>query len=137
MLPTQSGHITIDSIPLSTVPRTALRSSLTVIPQDPFFMPGSLRENLDPLERANLSDEDVLQALEKVGLRDKVLEVGGLHAEFEVQAWSVGQRQLFALARALLGRRERGVLLLDEGMSRYVNHFLVLLHPLLHTLISS
>ena len=81
----------------------ALRTAITIIPQDPVLFSGSLRINLDPF--SSYSDQEVWEALEAAHLRQHVGSLeGGL--EHEVQEGgenlSVGQRQLVCLARALL-----------------------------------
>lgn len=113
MLPISSGHITIDGINTSNFPPKSIREAINVIPQAAFFMPGSLRTNVDPKQQS--SDEKITEAILKVGLWDKVREAGGLDHEFEAEKWSVGQKQLLALARALLAKST--ILILDEVTS--------------------
>ncbi|KAL5281109.1 ABCC2.2 family protein [Megaselia abdita] len=108
------GKIFIDGIDISTLGLHALRSRLTIIPQDPVLFSGSLRMNLDPFETK--SDEDIWRALELAHLKSfvKSLTAGLSHEVSEGgENLSVGQRQLICLARALL--RKTKVLILDEA----------------------
>ena len=58
-----SGRVSIDGVDTKTLNLVELRRHLTIIPQQPFLFSGSVRENLDPLQRR--SDADLWDALKK------------------------------------------------------------------------
>lgn len=121
MIQIQEGQVTINGTDLSTVDPTSIRSQINVIPQDPFFMPGTLRFNLDP--KGALPDESIVSAIQKVGLWNRVSMNGGLDATIDTLDWSYGEKQLLALARAL-AVKDNHILILDEATSRYVHSYL-------------
>ncbi|GKT45640.1 ABC transporter ecdL [Colletotrichum spaethianum] len=116
-----SGTILIDRLPLHSLPLLPLRSALIAITQDQFVLPGTVRQNLDPLGTVSADDAVVESALVRLGLWDAIRENGGLDTEFKEETLSHGQRQLFFLARAILRKDVGRVVLLDEATSRYVS----------------
>lgn len=113
ILEIKEGSIMIDDVDLSAMPRNILRERLNVIPQDPIFIKGTIRQNLNPLDLA-INDAEAENVLRRVGLWSIVTDAGGLDTEMDAEELlSHGQRQLFCLARAML--RSSKILIIDEA----------------------
>lgn len=110
----QAGCIAIDGYDYSALTAARLRSSIALIPQTPFFMNGTVRENL-LLGIAYYSEEQLDHACSLAGL-DKVLANTGSGLDTPIgengKQLSGGQRQAISIARAIL--RDAKVLILDE-----------------------
>lgn len=116
MISMRAGTILLDGVDISQIPMKKLRSAMTIIPQTPLLLAASIRENLDP--DLKCSDDEIWSALHVCHLTEFVkkqpnqLEQLLLTGDTYI---STGQRQLLALARALL--RKKKILVLDEATS--------------------
>ncbi|KAJ7807314.1 hypothetical protein B0H14DRAFT_3483418 [Mycena olivaceomarginata] len=113
------GTVYYDGLPTHSINLDALRSNITIIPQVPELLVGSLRSNLDMF--GQFDDLTLNNALRSAGLSSLQADMdeGKLTLDSEISAGgtnlSVGQRQIIALARAIV--RGSKLMILDEATS--------------------
>lgn len=122
------GCITIDNLDISKMGLSDLRSKLTIIPQDPTILSGTLRSTLDVFDE--YEDTEIFEALRRVHLipfdaANDVVEIDGVEVNVNVfrnlesqvseggENFSTGEKQLLCMARAILKRSK--VLVMDEA----------------------
>lgn len=116
MVEISGGSIVIDGVNISKIGLADLRSRLAIIPQDPTLFQGTIRSNLDPFEEH--TDLELSAALRQSGLVDETTASAitlDSAVEEEGLNFSLGQRQLMALARALV--KNSKIIVCDEATS--------------------
>ncbi|KAG6950353.1 hypothetical protein JG688_00014194 [Phytophthora aleatoria] len=105
-----AGSITIDGVDISKIGLHNLRSNIAIIPQDPVLFSGTVRSNLDPFDQ--FSDDQIWMSVKRASLQKAIASLDDVVDE-KGSNFSVGERQLLSIARALLKRSK--VILMDEA----------------------
>lgn len=104
----EAGRVLIDGVDILSLGVHTLRRAISMIPQEPIVMSGTVRYNLDPFCRRD--DSELTAALRKAGLWPAVsldTVAGGVGAGL-----SAGQRQLLTFGRTLL--QDARLVVMDE-----------------------
>ena len=93
----------------------SLRKNISIIPQSPYIFEGTIRSNLDPFEKR--SDFDLWNCLEETSLKEKINNLPDqllTSISNNTGIFSIGEKQLLCLARIVLERSNK-IILLDEA----------------------
>ncbi|MGQ9596786.1 MAG: ABC transporter ATP-binding protein [Thermoproteota archaeon] len=111
------GRILVNNHDLRSIPISSWRARLSIVLQDSFLFPMSVKENIR-FGRPDASDEEVIVAAKAIGAHDFIIKLPDGY-DYMIQEGSsnisIGQRQMISFARTLLVNPE--ILVLDEATS--------------------
>jgi ATP-binding cassette subfamily C (CFTR/MRP) protein 1 len=103
ILEPEQGTILMSGVDITKVGLRFLRSQLSIIPQDPILMEGTLRSNIDPFKC--FTDQEIVSILVRIGFNKTNYEGSSLlelNIEENGKNLSVGEKQLVCIARAIV-----------------------------------
>ncbi|MBO3754593.1 MAG: ATP-binding cassette domain-containing protein [Candidatus Brockarchaeota archaeon] len=111
------GRILVNGHDLRRMPISSWRARLSIVLQDSFLFPMSVKENIR-FGKPDASDEDVIAAAKAIGAHEFIVKLPDGY-DYMIQEGSsnisIGQRQMISFARTLLANPE--LLVLDEATS--------------------
>ena len=115
ILEPKKGKIDIDEYDLQNIDLDFLRQSLSIVPQETFIIEGTLRDNIDPLNK--YKDEDIIKILNDFSLFKNLNDKEKLNLVIKEAGKNLsnGQKQLICFARALI--KGNKIIILDEATS--------------------
>ena len=110
------GEIIIDNVDIRKLNLQFLRQNITIVPQDIFLMEGTLKENIDPLNKK--TENEIIEILNKYSIFPEITDNNerlNFYIKQNGDNLSIGQKQLICFARA--GIIKSKILILDEATS--------------------
>ena len=110
------GEILIDNVDIRKLNLQFLRQNITIVPQDIFLMEGTLKENIDPLNKK--SENEIIEILNKYSIFPEITDNNerlNFYIKQNGDNLSIGQKQLICFSRA--GIIKSKILILDEATS--------------------